>query len=175
MNISSYSILVMTTRKPSAITWKKKKRKREGKRKNTRVPALDEISINVAQSRARHPAINPTLLSQFLATSPPPLSTCTSGEERVREREKNRSKLLFFPQQGSRKPGEGTAIIGGNRLVLLFQAERGGEGMDERIRGGGAQGWSVRLFHIKGTFCPALGFARWPEGVARHSAWGHIG
>lgn len=44
---------------------------RKKKRKNSRIPVLNEISINVAQSRARHPVINPTLLSQFLATSLP--------------------------------------------------------------------------------------------------------
>lgn len=55
----------------------------------------------------------------------------------------------------------------------LFQAER-----DGWVNSWIAQEWwgcSVRLFHIKGTFCPALGFAWWSEGVARHSAWGHIG
>lgn len=90
----------MTTRKPSAITWKK--RKREGKRKNTRVPALDEISINVAQSRARHPAINPTLLSQFLATSPPSFHLY----ERLGKGEGERKKSIetpFFPAAGKSK------------------------------------------------------------------------
>lgn len=61
MNIS---VFLLVTRKPLTIPEKKK-------RKNSRIPVLNEISINVAQSRARHPVINPTLLSQFLATSLP--------------------------------------------------------------------------------------------------------
>lgn len=111
--------------------------RKKGKRKNTRVPALDEISINVAQSRARHPVINPTLLSQFLATSLPPspfhlYERLGKGGEREREIDRN---FFFF------SAGEKTKTWRRNRdnrrkpTRFLFQAERDGEGMDGWIRG----------------------------------------
>ena len=150
--------------------------RKKGKRKNTRVPALDEISINVAQSRARHPVINPTLLSQFLATSLPPFPFHLY--ERLGkggEREKSIETSFFFPQEKRRKPGEETAIIGGNRLVFCSKQKGMARGWMDEFVDSARMMWSIRLFHIKGTFCPALGFARWPEGVARRSARGHIG
>lgn len=109
--------------------------RKKGKRKNTRVPALDEISINVAQSRARHPVINPTLLSQFLATSLPP-SPFHLYERLGKggEREKSIETSFFFPQEKRRKPGEGTAIIGGNRLVFCSKQKGMARGwMDEFV------------------------------------------
>ena len=110
--------------------------RKNGKGKNTRVPALDEISINVAQSRARHPVINPTLLSQFLATSLPPFPFHLY--ERLGkggEREKSIETSFFF------SAGEKTKTWRRNRdnrrkpTRFLFQAERDGEGMDGWIRG----------------------------------------